>query len=87
MKAGEKGMLEYQWWVAEDGSRALLKETFDSSEALLQHFANVGPSLPELLAIAPFTRLEVFGDVSAEARAALDGFNAVYFSHVVGFTR
>jgi len=87
VKAGENGTREYQWWLASDGSRCLLKETFDSSESLLQHLANVGPSLPELLAIAPFTRLEVFGDVSADARTALDGLNAVYFSHLVGFQR
>jgi quinol monooxygenase YgiN len=87
VQAGENDTLEYQWWLAEDGSRALLKETHHSSESLLQHLANVGPSLPELLAIAPFTRFEVFGDVSADVRTAMDDFNAVYFSHVVGFQR
>ena len=55
VKKDEPGTVEYQWWIAEDGSRCLLKETFTSSEALLQHLANVGPSLPDLLAIAPIT--------------------------------
>ena len=59
VKAGEAGTTEYRWWLAEDESRCLLKETFDSSESLLQHLANVGPSLPELLAstgLAPVRR-------------------------------
>jgi quinol monooxygenase YgiN len=87
VRAGENGTREYQWWLAEDGSRCLLKETFDSSESLLEHLANVGPSLPELLAIAPITRFEVFGELSAEARTAVDELGAVHFSHLVGFTR
>ena len=45
---GEPGTLEYQWWISEDGRRCLLKETFASSEALLTHLSNVGPSLPSL---------------------------------------
>jgi quinol monooxygenase YgiN len=87
VKDGEQGTLEYQWWLSPDGSKGLLKETFDSSESLLVHLANVGPALPDLLAIAPFTRWEVYGEVSAAAREALDPLGAKYFDHVVGFDR
>ena len=87
VQAGEPGTLEYQWWLSEDDSRGLLKETFDSSESILTHFGNVGPSLPELLAIAPFTRFEIFGEVTDAAREALDPLGAKYFSHLVGFER
>ena len=87
VRKDEADTLEYQWWIAEDGSRCLLKETFTSSEALLQHLANVGPSLPDLLAIAPITRFEVFGEVSDAARAELDGLGANYFAHHTGFDR
>lgn len=87
VRAGEPGTLEYRWWLAEDGSRCLLKETFTSSEALLTHLENVGPSLPALLAIAPITRFEVFGELSADARTALDELGAKYFTHLVGFDR
>jgi quinol monooxygenase YgiN len=86
-QADEPGTLEYQWWLSEDGSRGLLKEGFDSSESLLTHLGNVGPTLPELLAIAPITRLEVFGDPSEEARAALAPLGAQYVGHFVGFER
>lgn len=87
VRDGEPGTLEYQWWLSEDGKRSLLKETFDGSASILKHFENVGPTLPALLAIAPFTRLEVFGDVSAEARTALDDLGATYLDHLVGFER
>lgn len=55
--------------------------------SLLKHLANVGPSLPDLIAVAPITRFEVFGDVSAQARTALDGLGAKHFDHLVGFER
>ena len=87
VKAGEPGTLGYQCYLGEDPSRAILQETFASSEALLTHLGNVGPSLPPLLAIAPITRLEVIGSVSSDARAALDGLGAVYFPHMAGFDR
>lgn len=87
VKEGEPGTLEYQWWLSEDGERCLLKETFDGSESLLKHIENVSPTLPELLAIAPITRFEVFGDVSPEARTTLDSLGATYVGHLVGFER
>ena len=87
VKDGEQGTLEYQWWLSEDGTRSLLKEAFDSSESLLKHLENVGPSLPDLLAIAPITRFEVFGEVSPEARSELDSLGAQYVTHLVGFER
>ena len=58
VQAAEPGTLEYQWWLSEDGTRCLLKETFDSSDSLLRHLDNVGPSLPQLLAI---TRNRIVG--------------------------
>jgi quinol monooxygenase YgiN len=87
VRDGEPGTLEYQWWLSEDGTRCLLKEAYDSSESLLKHLENVGPSLPDLMAIAPITRSEVFGELSPEARTALDSVGAQYLSHLVGFER
>ena len=86
-RSGEPGTLEYQWWLLPDGSRALLKESFIDSDALMAHLANVGPSLPDLIAVAPITRAEVFGEVSAEARKALAELGAAFFEHEVGFER
>ncbi len=87
VEAGEPGTLAYQWFLAEDGSRCLLYENFADSNALLAHLANVGPSLPDLLAIAPITRFEVLGEASADARAALADFGTVHFPSIGGFDR
>jgi quinol monooxygenase YgiN len=87
VKAKEPGTLAYQWWIAEDGRHCLLHETFESSEALLTHLGNVGPSLPDLLEIAPASRMEVYGDASPDVREALAGFDAAHFAHYGGFER
>lgn len=86
-KDAEPGTLTYQWWLAEDGKRCILHEVFESSEALLTHLGNVGPTLPELLAIAPITRFEVLGSASDEARAAIADLGAKHFPLMAGFQR
>ena len=77
----------YQWFEGTDQKSALLLEQFADSDAMLTHLGNVGPSLPDLLAIAPITRLEVLGDVSEAAREALAPLGAVHFSGFCGFER
>jgi len=86
-EANEPDTLGYQWYRAEEGNKCLLQETFSSSEALLTHLGNVGPSLPELLAFAPITRFEVLGSVSDDARNALSGLGALHFPLLTGFER
>lgn len=83
----EPDTLVYEWWIGEDGKHALLLEEFTSSEALLTHFGNVGPSLPDLLAIAPITRFELFGTANEAAREAVNSLGAVHFAHYNGFQR
>jgi hypothetical protein len=73
--------------TAERLSKCLVLESFTDSDALLQHLANIGPSLPDLFAVAELTRFEVLGTPSDEAREALDGLNASYYPHLTGFQR
>ena len=87
VEESEPSTLTYQWYLSEDNKRALLHESFTDSESLLVHLGNVGPSLPDLLAVSPITRVEVFGTPSDAAREALDGLGAVYFPHFTGFQR
>lgn len=83
----EPGTLGYLWHLSEDNKKALLLETFTDSDALLTHLGNVGPTLPNLLAVAPITRFEVLGAISDAAREALAPFGVVHFPNVEGFER
>lgn len=65
----------------------MLHEGFSSSETLLSHLDNIGPTLPTLLAVAPITRFEVLGPASDEVRTALAGLGVVYLPQVEGFER
>ena len=87
VKENEPDTLGYQWFLGEDGERCLLLETFSSSDAMLTHLTNVGPSLPGLLAIAPATRLDVLGTVGDDTRNALADLGAVHFPRLGGFER
>jgi quinol monooxygenase YgiN len=83
----EPGTLRYQWFLSEDGSRCLIQEGFESSEALMTHLGNAGPHMPGLLALAPIARFHVSGDASDEVRGVIDGLGAEYFQELVGFER
>ncbi|PSR53770.1 hypothetical protein AHMF7605_09660 [Adhaeribacter arboris] len=77
----------FQIYLNEAESKAYLVEWFQHSEAVLAHFANVGPMLPELLAIAPITRFEVFGNLSKEAEEAVKALGATILPYHAGFIR
>lgn len=83
----EPETLGYSWFLSADNQHCMLHEAFADSEAMLAHLGNVGPTLPDLFAIAPPSRLEVFGEVSDAAREALDPLGAIYFTHLCGFNR
>ena len=87
VREGEARTLTYEWSFEESRNRCKLLEVFETSDALLTHFGNVGPSLPDLTAIAPITRLETFCEVSTEARAAVGTLGAKHFADFAGFTR
>ena len=83
----EPGTLAYQWYLNADGTTCVLVERFENSGAVMTHLGNIGPSLPELLAVAPITRFEVLGDASDEVRGALADLGAIHFAHLGGFDR
>jgi len=87
VKDNEPDTLAYEWYLSPDGKRCLIREAFASSDALLTHLGNVGPSLPELLAIAPITQFEVLGTASEAVVNALSDFGVVHFSQLGGFER
>jgi quinol monooxygenase YgiN len=77
----------YQVYLDAEENKAFIVEWFKTSEAILVHLANVGPRFPELLAIAPVLRLEVFGNLSKEAEEALKSIGAKIFKYQEGFIR
>jgi quinol monooxygenase YgiN len=73
VRAKERGgTLEYAIYFNEDESEAVVIERFASSEALLEHGANMSEISPAVLATATVEG-ELLGEPNAEIRANLTG--------------
>ena len=72
VRAKETGTLEYAIYFNEDESEAVVIERFASSEALLEHGANMSEISPQVLATATVEG-ELLGEPNAELRAKLTG--------------
>ncbi len=84
----EAGTLGYEWFLGGDGTVCHIHERYADSDAAMVHLGNFGAKFAErfLQCFEP-TGLFVYGEPSDEARAALDGFGAVYLGTFGGFSR
>lgn len=84
----EPGTLGYEWFLSADGKSCHINERYANSEAVMAHLGNFGSKFAErFLACFEPKLLSVYGDPSAEARAALDGLGATYLGWLGGFNR
>ena len=72
VRAKERDTLEYSIYFNEDESEAVAIERFASSEALLEHGANMSDISPAVLATGTVEG-ELLGEPNAELRAKLSG--------------
>ncbi|MGP0090004.1 MAG: putative quinol monooxygenase [Xanthobacteraceae bacterium] len=77
----EPGTLAYEWFISPDNARCRTFEAYADSAAMLAHFngAVVRSLVPKLLECTAVERLEIYGDISAEAAALVAGFGAAVF--------
>lgn len=83
----EPGTQAYEWYLTEDGRTCHINERYDDSVAVMAHLGNFGAFAERFMGCFEPTAFSVYGDPSAEARAALDGFGAVYLGSIGGFQR
>jgi quinol monooxygenase YgiN len=72
VRAKERGTLEYSVYLNQDESEAVVIERFVSSEALLEHGANMAEISPKVLATGTVEG-ELLGEPNEELRARLTG--------------
>jgi quinol monooxygenase YgiN len=70
----EPGTMEYGWYIDDSQQRAYVRECYPDSDAFLGHLGLVGEKLGPLSEIAPMIDIVFFGNLSDEAKAAVDGF-------------
>lgn len=84
----EPGAGTYEWFLTDDGTECHINERYADSDAALAHLGNFGEKFASrFLACVEPTSLRVYGEPSDDARAALDGFGAVYMGNFGGFRR
>lgn len=84
----EPGALGYEWFVTQDGATCHICERYADSSAALAHLGTFGATFADrFLACLQPTSFTVYGEPSAEAKAALDGLGAAYLGPLGGFHR
>lgn len=83
----EEGALSYRWFLNEDGSEFTVVETYASSEAVLFHVSNYAPFAERLAGTRSSQTIEVYGNVSPELQAIIDGAGFDLHSPMTGFSR
>jgi quinol monooxygenase YgiN len=84
----EAGTLGYEWFLSEDEMTCHIHERYVNSEAAMVHIGNFGANFADrFLGCFEPTSLSVYGEPSADVRAALDGLGAAYLGCFGGFNR
>ena len=82
----ERGVLSYQRFVSEDGTTIHVYERYADSAAALAHLEAFNERFAERFgAMVERQAFTVFGDPSAELKAALDRYNPTYLKPFGGF--
>lgn len=72
VRAKDTGTLQYDTYLDEDQSRAVVLERFRDSDALIQHSENLAHLMDAIVATGTVSG-ELLGQPSAELRAKLEG--------------
>lgn len=83
VKEKDTDTLQYDWFLNADQNECIVRETFQSSEALLAHIANLGDVLGKLLDLGEVS-FAIYGDPSPALREATAGLNPKIYSLLQG---
>lgn len=72
IRSKDSGTLQYDLFLSDDSSEGVLIERYRDSDALLEHFANLGDTMNALLQMYSSISGEILGTPSAALRAAVE---------------
>jgi quinol monooxygenase YgiN len=73
IRSKDSGTLQYDLFLSDDSSEGVLIERYRDSDALLEHFANLGDTMNALLQMYSSISGEILGTPSAALREAVEG--------------
>ena len=87
IQANEPGTLNYQLFISDDNSTSHIYEQYTDGAAFKQHLANFEPFAERFGEAVDVTAFTVYGNLDAETREILNGFDATIMPPLVGFAR
>jgi quinol monooxygenase YgiN len=82
--ADEPGLLQYDWFFNADEMACVVRETFESSDAVLIHLGSVSDILGPVVELGGGIEIEMFGNPSAQLVQALEAFSPTCYSYFQG---
>ncbi len=82
----EPDALSYEWFFNDDESVCTILEVYKDVQAVNAHMANVGPTLYEIMAVAPMT-FKMFGAVPDEMKPTVASMGGTVHTPFTGVTR
>ena len=83
VKHKDKGTTQYDWFFNESRCECIVRERYVSSDAVLEHMANVGDLLGTLVELSSIS-LDFYGNPSRELRTVLEGFDVTFYEFGMG---
>ncbi|MCU1501364.1 MAG: hypothetical protein JWM12_718 [Ilumatobacteraceae bacterium] len=69
---GDAGALQYDWYISDDNTRCVLRETYTDSAALLAHLPLVNEHLIKIGEISGGIDADILGAASPELQAVIE---------------
>jgi hypothetical protein len=73
VRTKDTGTLQYDIYLNDDESEAIVIERYQDSDALIEHLAHIGQDLMAAITETGSLYGEILGEPSAELRATLEG--------------
>ena len=79
VRENEPRTLLYDWYISEDGSKCIVFDTYEDSDAALFHMQSLGPLVGELASLGTL-ELEVHGEPSDQLRETIALMHPTYYN-------
>jgi quinol monooxygenase YgiN len=82
--AEDPGTLQFDWFFNADETRCVVRETYQNSEAVLNHLGLVGHMIPALIEAGGGIEVHMFGNPSEQLMEALSAIQPTYYRYFQG---
>ena len=78
----DTGVLQYDWYLSDDGTRCVVRETYADSAAVVSHLPRVGEQLAKIGELCGGVAGDLLGDASLELSAMVEASGAHVCRHL-----